>query len=193
LALVGKKRPLKILSAMDFGDAATRRKYRRSGLVITYMEGEIPTKANITFEEFLRIEDKLEAQSVLKQLIANNSDSRLAEHWGVPMHRIKTLRSDLGLIKDRNGELVEIKEPEKWGKTRRQRKKTGSKVVAMELEGVPVIKWEEVLAASEFQVVLRGTYSADELSTRLEALRAMLPTISGKFQVEIQLKEIVLN
>lgn len=190
MALVGKKRPRKILSPMDFGDAATRRKYRQSGLVITYMKGEIPTEANITFDEFLRIEDKQEAQVVLRQLVSSNSDARLAEHWGVPMHRIKTLRSDLGLVKDRNGELIEIKEPEKWGKARRPRKKTSSKVVAM--EALPALELEqgESLAAGEFLVVLRGVYSVDELSARLEALRAMLPAVSGSFRVEIQLKEI---
>jgi hypothetical protein len=187
LALVGKKRPRKILSPMDFGDAATRRKYRRSGLVITYMKGEIPTEASITFDEFLKIEDKVEAQTVMRQLVADNSDARLAEHWGVPLHRIKTLRSDLGLIKDRTGELIEIKEPEKWGKTRRPRKT----VVPMDREVKAPILQEEQQAVNnnQFQVVLRGTFSVDELSSRLEALRAMLPAVSGNFSVDIQLKE----
>jgi hypothetical protein len=187
LALVGKKRPRKILSPMDFGDAATRRKYRRSGLVITYMKGEIPTEASITFDEFLKIEDKVEAQTVMRQLVADNSDARLAEHWGVPLHRIKTLRSDLGLIKDRTGELIEIKEPEKWGKTRRPRKT----VVPMDREAKAAIQQEEQQAvnSNQFQVVLRGTFSVDELSSRLEALCAMLPAVSGNFSVDIQLKE----
>jgi len=187
LALVGKKRPRKILSPMDFGDAATRRKYRRSGLVITYMKGEIPTEANITFDEFLRIEDKTEAQTVMRQLVAANSDARLAEHWGVPIHRIKTLRSDLGLIKDRSGELIEIKEPEKWGKTRRPRKS----VIPFDKEAAKAIEKEEqkVVLSNQFQVVLRGTFSVDELSSRLEALRAMLPAVSGNFSVDIQLSE----
>ncbi len=189
---VGKKRPRKILSPMDFGDAATRRKYRQPGLVITYMKGEIPTEANITFDEFLRIEDKLEAQAVLRQLVSNNSDARLAEHWGVPMHRIKALRSDLGLVKDRNGELIEIREPEKWGKLRRPRKKTTAKVVPMETDMAMAVTQEAQGEdmAGEFQVFLRGVYSVDELSARLEALRAMLPAVSGSFRVEIQLKEI---
>ena len=192
MALVGKKRPRKILSPMDFGDAATRRKYRRSGLVITYMKGEIPTETNISFDEFLRIEDKVDAQGVLKQLISNNSDARLAEHWGVPVHRIQTLRSNLGLIKDRKGKLIEIKEPEKWGKTRRPRKKNASKVAPMDLEILTDIGQEAEVefAVNEFQVVLRGTFSVDDLSARLEALRVMLPVASGSFQVDIQLREI---
>ncbi len=186
MALVGKKRPRKILSPMDFGDAATRRKYRRSGLVITYMKGEIPTEANITFDEFLRIEDKMEAQTVLKQLVTNNSDTRLAEHWGVPLHRIKTLRSDLGLVKDRSGELIEIREPEKWGKTRRPRKS----VVSIDRKAEKESQQEEPpTSANQFQVVLRGVFSVDELSSRLEALRAMLPAVSGNFLVEIHLSE----
>ena len=180
LALVGKKRPRKILSPMDFGDAATRRKYRRSGLVITYKKGEIPTEANLSFEDFLKIEDINEAQTVLRQLVTDNSDNRLAEHWGVPLHRIKTLRSNLGLIKDRSGELIEIKEPEKWGTLRRTRRKTTARDQLAEvfIEG-----------DNEFRVVLKGTFSTENLGDRLDALRNMLPTVASNFYVEIQLME----
>lgn len=184
MALAGKKRPRKILSPMDFGDAATRRKYCRSGLVITYRKGEIPTEANISFEEFMKIEDKTEAQNVLKQLVANNSDSRLAEHWGIPLHRVKTLRNDLGLIKDRKGDLIEIREPEKWGATKRTRKRTKKPAETQENE-----KLLSIVPDNEFQVMLTGVFSVDELGDRLEALRAMLPSVSGKFFTEIRLRE----
>lgn len=184
MALAGKKRPRKILSPMDFGDAATRRKYCRSGLVITYRKGEIPTEANISFEEFMKIEDKLEAQKVLRQLVAHNSDSRLAEHWGIPLHRVKTLRTDLGLIKDRKGELIEIREPERWGTARRTRKRTKKSGEAQEKE-----KMLSVVPDNEFQVMLTGVFSVAELGDRLEALRAMLPSVAGKFYAEIRLRE----
>ncbi len=69
----------------------------------------------IALEDFLNIEDPKEAQLVLVKLVDNNySDVEVAKIWDIPFNKFKTIRINLGVVKNRKSAVVEIKESLKW-------------------------------------------------------------------------------
>ena len=119
--MVGKIRPKKVLLPMDFGNSKAKKEYTKPSIVFTYKKGEIPMY-DLTFEDFLKTDDPYEAQRLFKQLVSNNSDSKIADYWGVSYAQVRKIRNELGLEKDKTGKVTSAKEPNKkfWDKLTRK-------------------------------------------------------------------------
>ena len=177
-------------TAIDMLDKKERREYKAAGLVFTYKEGEefMP----LTHEEFLKIEDGKVAQYQLLTLVKENSDTKLGKFWGVPEHHIKRYRKDLGLIKDRRGNVVEIRDDITWPIVIGEA--PAAKKVSKSTPALPPTKeqaeHQPQLRGSGFQVYLRGEFAVQDVVARLEAIKNLLASNpEARFQVIIELTE----
>lgn len=195
---VAKKRPKKIYMPGDLGDARTRRKYRKSGPVITYMQAEAFNKMGetICLDEFLKLPDT-RAKDVMLEL-SSISDQKLADEWKVQTSFVRKIRRILGIQKDHSGAIVANTDIlcEKWPPTYRPRKRRTvevqetMKIVDEDLESSDERTFTE--SSKGFSFSLEGVFTASEIEKRLEALAIMVAcSIGSKYSIKISLDEIV--
>ena len=206
--MVGKIRPRKVLLPMDFGGSKAKREYKKSGLVISYKEGEIPME-NLTYEDFLRASNAYEAQNMLKQLVANNSDSKIAEHWNISYAKLRKIRTELGIRKNKTGKMVGTEEPNEKFWQKLSSKATQEQPAVQKVQEIPTTKQAEEVTTKQveetptpqaeepkhhegvgFSMSLNGTFTAEQLSDRLEGVCSILTACSNsKFEVTVTVQE----
>lgn len=208
---VGKKKPGTIRLAMDFGSKKDKDNYTKNGPVIQYnkkgvfiiMENGkiapwsysakgIECKVN-NIEELLEIADPKEAQDAFKEWAMHKSDAGIAHDWDMPMHILKRIRSELGIIKDRTGNIIKTYDKDKinWPlgykmlnniQAKLQEKQQKEKNIKNlpktgelpKLQPVDPRKEKAKASYKGMHLKLEGTFLAQLLIERLEALRETL-------------------
>ena len=201
--MVGKIRPRKVLLPMDFGESKARREYQKSGLVIRYKKGEIPMQ-DLQFNDFLRTRDAQEAQNMLKQLVADNSDSKIADYWGISYAKLRKIRTELGIRKDKTGKMVAAENPNEnfWKKfvakhfsEEEVQEKTESPQETIEEKEEQEEKVAARAITPSYQktfltMSMEGEFSAQELSDRMDGIRSILTACANSnFIVKISIEE----
>lgn len=115
----------------------------------------------MTLNDFERIEDQKEARKVLKNIADQNSDREVAEHWGIPIMKVRKMRADMG-IKKRAGNGRQ--------KVNRQ------------------TKAKDIPAGSfDYSLSIEGTLTGEMLNDKLDELKSLLAAMPGEiFEVRIK-------
>jgi hypothetical protein len=195
-----------VLTPGDLGDSRTRSTYKKSGRCIVYKTGEVNKVTGISLQDLAALPfDR--AREVGLNLCREMSDSQLKYFWSVPLSYVRRMRFLLGIEKDQRGTIyVRDGQPDKWPPAFRNavRSGAGKSVPAQPDHDAPIPQKtaqktvrtvapvrQENDALTGFTLNFNGVFQADDLKSKIEAVKALLSGSPGsKYVVDVSLQEI---
>ncbi len=206
---VSKVRPRIVMTPGDLGDSRTRSAYRKSGPCIVYKIREVNTVTDRTLTGLVGMPFDRAREAGL-DLCKEKSDSQLKQFWSVPLSYVRRMRYLLGIEKDRQGTIyIRDGHPDMWPPVFRKDDQPGNgdrctttkpgavNPQAAEQDTKNTGKSAGMFTAQEkdalkgFTLSFNGIFHADDLKSRIEAVKALLGgSPDSKYAIDVTLREI---
>jgi hypothetical protein len=195
----------------DLGDSRTRSAYRKSGPCIVSKIREVNTVTDRTLRGLVGMPFDRAREAGL-DLCKEMSDSQLRQFWSVPLSYVRRMRYLLGIEKDRQGTIyLRDGHPDKWPPVFRKddqpgngdscaATKPGAGAIypqAAEQDTKSTEKSAGISIAQEknalkgFILRFNGIFHANDLKSRIEAVKALLSSSpDSKYVINVTLEEI---
>jgi hypothetical protein len=195
----------------DLGDSRTRSAYKKSGPCIVYKIKEVNTVTDRTLRNLAAMPFN-QAREAGLDLCKEMSDSQLKQFWSIPLSYVRRMRYLLGIEKDRQGTIyVRDGYPDKWppvfrkddlngGDNRHAVTQPGAGAASLRTAGPDpgstvepaAIPQEQVKDALKgFTLCFNGVFLADDLKSRIEAVKALLNgSPDSRYVINVTLEEI---
>jgi hypothetical protein len=195
----------------DLGDSRTRSAYKKSGPCVVYKMKEVNAVTDGTLRNLVAMPFKQAREAVL-DLCKEMSDSQLKQFWSVPLSYVRRMRYLLGIEKDRQGTIyVRDGYPDKWPPAFRKDDLIGignrhpatqagdwttspraaDPATWNTVEPAAMHQEQEKDALKGFTLSFNGVFLADDLKSRIEAVKALLNgSPESKYSINVTLEEI---
>ncbi len=198
---VSKKRPRTVLTPGDLGDSRTRNAYKKSGPCIVYNIKGVNAVTDRTLKTLVAMNFDRAREAGL-EICKEMSDSQLKQFWSVPLSYVRRMRYLLGIEKDRRGTIyVRNGHPDQWppvfrkddipARDRSATMQPGAVTTRPQTAEPGPWNTDGPPGMSPFSLSFNGIFNADDLKSRIEAVKALLGgSPESKYAIDVTLKEI---